>query len=275
MGDLETVDKACGAYATNGSFSALDDRRYAQALAAGNGSAAASWQAAHKMKPWGWSGQHMQLEIKGGAEDAERPWRATERRPASLQRVGPRSALLIDGVWWRVYSFTPTELRLAAYPGDDGVSREATAERKGVKRMTLTRESFAEVAKREQARLKQAALDRRTLKVPVVGRERQWPRPDQAPRTLEAGLVVPPSVLKQIEEGEKTAERISFYSDLNPPKPRPYLEMSQEERDAWHAACDIAREQRVAATEIEVPLTEDRTVLFTATVGAWRAALPE
>jgi hypothetical protein len=174
LGDLETIDRACGASTTGGSFSALDTSRYAQALAAGNSSAANAWEAAHRCKPWGWSGKHLQAEIKDGPEDPERPWRAVERVPASLNRIGPYSAILIDGTWWRVYSFSPTELRLASYPGDDGVSEDATAQRKGVKRMTLTRESFADIAKREGALVKQAAVDRLTLKVPVQGRLRDW-----------------------------------------------------------------------------------------------------
>lgn len=272
LGDLEAIDRTCGTAASNGSFTTLDTRRYAQALAAGNSSAANAWEAGHRCKPWGWSGRHLQAEIKDGPEDPDRPWRATERRPASLNRIGPCSAIFLDGMWWRVYSFSPTELRLAAYPGDDGISNDPTAERKGVKRMTLTREGFAEVAKREGALVKQAAVDRLTLQVPVEGRLHGWSG-DKGPKVLEAGFVVPPSVLKKIEEDERFAGR--SYGIDDPPKPRPYMEMSDEERNLWHAERDLATQKRVAETEIEVSLPTEPDVTFKATIGAWRAALPK
>lgn len=275
LGDLEAIERACGASSTQGSFSALDTNRYAQALAAGNSSAANAWEAAHRCKPWGWSGRHLQAEIKDSPEDPERPWRATERRPASLNRIGPCSAIFLDGVWWRVYSFSPTELRLAAYPGDDGISSEATSERKGVKRITLTRDGFAEVAKREGALVKQAAVDRLTLKVPVEGHLYSYWNGKKEPKTLEAGLVVLPSVLKKIEEDERFIAGRT-YGVEQPPTPRPFLEMSTEERDAWYAECRAETAKRVAATEIDVSLSSGHNApSFRATIGAWRAALPK
>lgn len=72
----------------------------------------------------------------------------------------------------------------------------------------------------------------------MQGRLRDWYDGDKGPKTLEAGLVVLPSVLTQIEEKERSAAASAAHAGNQPPMPRPYFEMSKEERDAWRAACD-------------------------------------
>lgn len=152
LGDFVLIDRL-GARATNGSFQPLATDVYARALSAGNGSAADSWEHAAKVPAWPWPGtqlvpRHQHLHVYGAY------LRPTEIIPAPLRRVHPRGRLCIGGVWWRVYQLNADQLKIAAYPGDDGLLQ--TLPTKGVKRVTYTRATWAALVEAERAAQKAA-----------------------------------------------------------------------------------------------------------------------
>lgn len=147
------VANRLGARATNGYFEPLSTDVYARALSAGNGSAADSWEHAAKVPAWPWPGtqlvpRHQHLHVDGAY------LRPSEIIPAPLRRAHPRGRLHIAGTWWRVYRLDADELRLAAYPGDDGFLQ--TLPKVGVKRVTHTRATWAAVVDAERAAQKAA-----------------------------------------------------------------------------------------------------------------------
>lgn len=147
LGDFALIDRL-GARATNGSFQPLSTDVYARALSAGNGSAADSWEHAAKVQAWPWPGtqlvpRHQHLHVYGAY------LRPTEIIPAPLRRVHPRGRLCIGGVWWRVYQLNADQLKIAAYPGDDGLLQ--TLPTKGVERVTHTRATWEAVVAEERA----------------------------------------------------------------------------------------------------------------------------
>ena len=60
--------------------------------------------------------------------------------------------ILLDGEWWRVYQIGADEMRLSQTPGDNGITLPDT--RKGIRRVTHTRETWAALVKAERAKVK-------------------------------------------------------------------------------------------------------------------------
>lgn len=150
--DLALIDRTCGAYSTTGKF---DADIHAAALAVGNASAADSWERANGWpSPWAWSGEQIATIAHRDGVGAIKRY---ERGKPSLKRLGATSAILLNGEWWRVYHIVADDLRLSQTPGDDGVTLPET--RKGIRRVTHTRETWAAVVKSERAKAKDAAKE--------------------------------------------------------------------------------------------------------------------
>ena len=151
-GDIVLIDRTCGAYSTTGKF---DTNIYGTALSVGNTSAADSWERANGWPaPWAWPGEQIALIV---TRDGHGRVKGYERGKPPLKRLGASSAILLDGEWWRVYQIGAEELRLSQTPGDDGFTLPDT--RKGIRRVTHTRETWAVVVKAERAKAKDAAKE--------------------------------------------------------------------------------------------------------------------
>jgi len=152
VGDIALIDRTCGAY--NGSGGKFDTDIHAAALSVGNASAADSWERANGWRaPWAWSGEQIATIAHRDGHGAITRY---ERGKPPLKRLGATSAILLNGEWWRVYQIGADELRLSQTPGDDGVTLPET--RKGIRRITHTRETWAEIVKTERARLKAVTM---------------------------------------------------------------------------------------------------------------------
>lgn len=154
VGDFAEI-KRLGAYSTNGSFEPLSIDVYARALSAGNGSAADAWEHAANVRGWPWPGTQLVPACERlHADDAY--LRPNEIVMSPLRRVHPRGRLCINTVWWRVYKMNADELRLAAYPGDNGSLQVLPT--KGVRRITYTRETWAQIVDAERAAQKSGGV---------------------------------------------------------------------------------------------------------------------
>ena len=138
LGDIAKIVKTCGAYSTTGAFNTdIHD----EGLAVGNASAADSWERAHGWPgPWAWPGEHLTLIVTRNGHGAINGY---QRGKAPLKRLGRKSAILLDGEWWRVCAIGADELRLKQIPGDDGLTLPETL--KGIRRVTHTRETWREL----------------------------------------------------------------------------------------------------------------------------------
>lgn len=151
-GDIAEIRKTCGWRSSTGTF---HTDIHGAALAVGNASAADSWERADGWPaPWAWSGEQIAAIAHRDGHGAIKGY---ERGRPSLKRLGATSAILLDGEWWRVYQIGAAELRLSQTPGDDGVTLPET--RKGIRRVTHTRETWAIVVKAERAKAKDAAKE--------------------------------------------------------------------------------------------------------------------
>lgn len=148
-GDLAEIDRTCGAHSSTGKF---DTNIHGAALAVGNASAADSWERANGwLTPWAWPGeQTATVACRDGHGTVNR----YERGTPPLKRLGSTSAILLDGEWWRVYQIGAEELRLSQTPGDDGLTLPET--RKGIRRVTHTRETWSVVVKAQRKAAKEA-----------------------------------------------------------------------------------------------------------------------
>lgn len=152
MDDIALIARTCGAYSTTGKF---DTNIYGTALSVGNASAADSWERANGWSgPWAWSGEQIASIV---TRDGHGRVKGYERGTPPLKRLGSTSAILLDGEWWRVYQIGAEELRLSQTPGDEGLVLPDT--RKGIRRVTHTRETWAVVVKAERAKAKDAAKE--------------------------------------------------------------------------------------------------------------------
>ncbi len=151
--DIALIDRTCGAY--NGSGGTFDTNIHSAALAVGNASAADSWERAQGWPgSWVWPGEQTALIAR---RDGHGAIQGHHRSKPPLKRLGATSAILLDGEWWRAYQIGADELRLSQTPGDDGLTLPET--RKGIRRVTHTRETWAVVVKAERARLKDAKVN--------------------------------------------------------------------------------------------------------------------
>lgn len=150
LGDMAEIDKTCGAYSNNGTFDI--EGIHGTALAVGNASAADSWEHAKGWPAsWAWPGKQIAVVV---TRDGHGGIKKYERGPALLKRLGSTSAILLDGEWWRVYQIGADELRLSQTPGDEGLVLPET--RKGIRRVTHTRETWAIVVKAQRKAAKEA-----------------------------------------------------------------------------------------------------------------------
>jgi len=150
--DIALIDRTCGAYSTTGTF---NTDIHSAALSVGNASAADSWERAHGWPgPWTWSGEQIASIV---TRDGHGRVKGYERGTPPLKRLGATSAILLNGEWWRVYQIGADELRLSQTPGDNGLVLPET--RKGIRRVTHTRETWAVVVKAERAKAKDAAKE--------------------------------------------------------------------------------------------------------------------
>ena len=144
VSDITEIDKTCGAYSNNGTFDI--EGIHGTALAVGNASAANSWESAKGWPTsWAWPGEQTAIVA---CRDGHGGIKRYERGPAVLKRLGSTSAILLDGKWWRVYQIGADELRLKQIPGDDGLTLPET--RKGIRRITHTRATWADVLRTER-----------------------------------------------------------------------------------------------------------------------------
>ena len=147
VGDIGEIDRTCGAHSTTGTF---DTNIHGAALSVGNTSAADSWERANGWPgSWTWPGEQIATVAR---RDGHGAIKGCERGTPPLKRLGANAAILLNGEWWRVYQIGADELRLSQTPGDDGLVLPET--RKGIRRVTHTRETWAVVVKAERARLK-------------------------------------------------------------------------------------------------------------------------
>lgn len=238
LDDFQIIAGRCGAYATNGTFDPLGLNVYATALGSGNGSAADAWEAAAGWEAWGWSGEHV-TSVLGNRCGA---YRATSRAPSPLRRVGPESAIKIAGEWWRVYEISSTLLKLAQYPGDDGIDPRHTSQRKGIRRQRLDRAAWEKIAAAEGALHRESVRARLTLQADVAVQVRARWGGEEPDGVLAAGTVLRPTALSALERAARWGEnaaQIEHSSAVGDRYPSTYT----ASMDAWRAALPHLRKK--------------------------------
>ena len=230
--DFQIINRRCGAYATNGTFEPLGLDLYATALGAGNGSAADAWEAATGWEAWGWSGEHL-TSVIGDAR--ERRWYETSRAPSPLRRVGPASAIKIAGEWWRVYEIGGSLIKIAQYPGDDGINSKHTSQRKGIRRQRLDRAAWEKIAQAEGALHRESVRARLTLQADVPACVRARWGGEETDGVLAAGTVLRPTALSALERCARWGEE---EAQVEHPRERGdnYPPTYTASMDAWRAA---------------------------------------
>lgn len=230
--DFQIINSRCGAHATNGTFEPLGLDLYATALRAGNGSAADAWEAAAGWDAWGWGGEHLTTVI---GERRDLRWHGTGRAPSALRRVGPASAIKIAGEWWRVYEIGDAMIKIAQYPGDDGLDSKHTDQRKGIRRQRLDRAAWEKIAKAEGALHRESVRARLTLQADVPVRVRACWGGEEGDGVLAAGTVLRPTALTGLEQAARwgeTAAQITHPRQRGDVYPPTYT----ASMDAWRAA---------------------------------------
>lgn len=229
--DFQIINR-CGAYSTKGTIDPLGIDVYATALGAGNGSAADAWESAAGWEAWGWSGEHL-TAVLGDRKDWN--YHRYSRAPSPLRRVGPASAIKIGGSWWRVYEISADQIKIAAYPDDDGLDPKHTAQTRGIKRQRLDRAGWEALAKAEGALHRESVRARLTLQVDVPARVRAHWGGEETDGVLAAGTVLRPTALSALERAARWGQDAAQI-EHQPEQGTRYPPTFTASMDAWRAA---------------------------------------